>query len=989
MQWILADHIDCCEWTDASIPENPSADLDAIEEEFPQGSERWEAYSALSSEYNPVWTGPPMNLPWYVESPENFETWADGRTIPSELILTDEQIELLDEPLPMFLNGPAGSGKTTLALYRLLVLQEQNPDAKIGFITHSPRLVSHAEEMYNALPTRPEEAESVDFLTYHQLLARVLDVRPFVLQQEMAGPDLLRDLLNHRDLKNADRRLFETEIRSLIKGRLPLRERPPRCRDICRLLPEDAYRQLPEKWSAVPVGQRSEAYRLATQYQQELEESGQRDVQDTTTEALSQLLSGSVRRMYSAVVLDEVQDMTEKQLRVTMATLKRSGWDQMLLAGDPTQVLNGSGFEWRMPRSLFYERTDDVPSPRTLVRSFRAGASTLVLAERLANRLREEGGSVVALDPEKARETGHRPVRVAPGESIDQILSQGHPDVLILTSGASTASELRKRWGHPFVWTVNDAKGLEADHVVLYRLPDRLRRIPGAEPAQREASRRANRRRLRLHYVGATRARKSVTAVVSPHPAESLWKDSSIEAVVNQRQLFQPPWRESPPEKVWLSRARYYRDQEQWTAASECFRSAGSETWARIVGCLGGGDNLEEELFALCTSSTDLSKDQYQFLLDHAGRIEDYDLRIWLLRGVGRRAEADALQAQRDAARGDWCSAAEYYKSEGEYKRAAQHFLKAELWEQAASCFSEYGDQHWAKVCTALSEHSTADGVVRAVRQIDRFLKRSCAQFLVDLLGELNDVEDYIWLLERAKRLDDARELRQKQQEKQDRAHPRSYRVVMPKRGKAYEQAREKAAALRKFKDDPVIVSAARAGMVNLVRQLVEGGEDISDRGVSNVTALHAAAWARHYQVVEYLLNVGASPNLLDDDNETPLYSAVSQVGGGSEVNSRPLLPIVRLLVEAGARPDAHSNTYITPRNFTENEKVSEYLKRAEILYYRCNPDVEPIENEWNGSTISKDEGLDQAVDILGEAARHTQKHLPCKEARRLWNKYP
>jgi hypothetical protein len=68
---------------------------------------------------------------------------------------------------------------------------------------------------------------------------------------------------------------------------------------------------------------------------------------------------------------------------------------------------------------------------------------------------------------------------------------------------------------------------------------------------------------------------------------------------------------------------------------------------------------------------------------------------------------------------------------------------------------------------------------------------------------------------------------------------------------------------------------------------------------------------------------------------------------------------------------------------------VSEYLKRAEILYYRCNPDVEPIENEWNGSTISKDEGLDQAVDILGEAARHTQKHLPCKEARRLWNKYP
>jgi superfamily I DNA/RNA helicase len=193
--------------------------------------------------------------------------------------------------------------------------------------------------------------------------------------------------------------------------------------------------------------------------------------------------------------------MTEKQLRVAMGTVSKRSWDQILLAGDPTQVLNGSGFEWRIPRALFYERTEEVPASKTLTRSFRAGAPTLRLPEALAERLREEGADVVSLDPEQARTTGNRPVRIPPGESVDEVLSRGHPDVLVLTADPETASTLQKKWGHPFIWTVSEAKGLEADHVVLYDLPDRLRSIPGTKPSQREAAKRKSQYHLRLHYV--------------------------------------------------------------------------------------------------------------------------------------------------------------------------------------------------------------------------------------------------------------------------------------------------------------------------------------------------------------------------------------------------------------------------------------------------------------------------------------------------------
>lgn len=746
MRWLHAGTIDEAKWDRTPIPENPAADLEAIEEDFP-ARERWDAYAALSSEYDPAWTTPPENLPWYLEGKVAFETWADGQNIPAELILTDEQLDLLRKPLPVFLNGPAGSGKTTLALYRLLVLQENNPDAKVAFVAHNPRLVTHAEELYRALPTRPERATPVDFLTYRDLVVRVLNESFAEIQRQLVSPDRLRKLLSHRDLTKAERQLFETEIRAILKGMLPPRTRPPRKDDVCQTMSGEQYQSLPVDWSAVPEEKRGKVYRLAEQYQRDIEPRG-KDLQDISTEALRRLLSGEVPRRYDALVIDEVQDLTEKQLRVAMATLQRRSWDQVLLAGDPTQVLNGSGFGWRIPRALFYERRDEVPSPHTLTRSFRAGAPTLCLPQALADRLRKEGADVVALDPSKARSTGRLPVRVFPGTPVDDTLADGHPDVLILTDDEETASQLRTRWGHPFVWSVAEAKGLEADHVVLYKLPDRLRKIPGAKPADRKAARRVNHHHLRLHYVAATRARKSITAVVHPHPGDSLWEDSSIQKTVDACSFFEAPWREAPSKEQWNSRAEYYRDQEQWPAAAECFGRAEKGTWKTICQLLHRKNNVTEALSAIRQEVSDLAEPQATFLLEHVRGSINRVLRIWLLRQARREKEANALQAKYDEERGRWGPAAHYYRENGEYERAARLFMKAKAWKDAARCFDRVDSREWERVCSALDTHRGATAVVQSVQDAVKRLSKPCAQFLLDQVGTVDDINARIWLLE-------------------------------------------------------------------------------------------------------------------------------------------------------------------------------------------------------------------------------------------------
>lgn len=707
MQWILADELDACTWT-APTPDNPAASLDAIERDFPE-TNRWDAYAALSSEYEAVLSAPPENLPWYLENHVAFEAWADAEEIPAELILSDEQVQLLHEPLPTFLNGPAGSGKTTLALYRLLVMQETDPEADLAFVTHNPRLVSHAKDLYNALPTRPEDANPVDFRTYQSLAAETLDLNVRSLQYCQANPEQLRFFLSRHPLSSAEKQLFATDIRAVVKGMLPIQATPARAEDVCTLLPRTVYcRDMPDTWSAVPRRKRAEVHRLAEQYHASLQERNRLDDQDIATRALRRLLDGTKPRRYDALVLDEVQDLTEKQLRVALATLKEGCEQQMLLAGDPTQVLGGSGFGWRMPRAIFHERRWEAPKPYTLTRSYRASAPTLRLPQALADLLKEEGGDVVALDPEQARPLGPPPMRTAPDPAIDEALSQAHPEVLILTESEPEAEELRERWGHPLVWTVADAKGLEADHVVLYQLDDRLVHRPGAAPAERKAARQQNRQTLRTHYVAATRARRSVTVVADPHPAGSLWEAEAVSRTVGTIDAFRAPWEGDPSQEEWRKRAGYYRDREHWLAAAECYRKAAAPTWAAICEWMSTqrtpDAGVSSEQVARWTSESALSESQARFLLDYNAACNDRSSRIHLLHAAGRTAEADALQAEHDAATGRWARAADYYRDHDRLSEAARLYEQAEAWHAAATCYQSL--ERWAAAARCY-EHET------------------------------------------------------------------------------------------------------------------------------------------------------------------------------------------------------------------------------------------------------------------------------------------
>jgi ankyrin repeat protein len=95
--------------------------------------------------------------------------------------------------------------------------------------------------------------------------------------------------------------------------------------------------------------------------------------------------------------------------------------------------------------------------------------------------------------------------------------------------------------------------------------------------------------------------------------------------------------------------------------------------------------------------------------------------------------------------------------------------------------------------------------------------------------------------------------------------------------------------------DAPPLVTAAERGDQAAVRTLLQSGADLSAARADGLTALHAAVYADHLEVVDALLRAGAKAGAADRYGVTPLYLAA--VNGNAAM--------VRRLLDAGADPNA------------------------------------------------------------------------------------
>ncbi|MGC9217577.1 hypothetical protein, partial [Acidithiobacillus sp.] len=236
------------------------------------------------------------------------------------------------------------------------------------------------------------------------------------------------------------------------------------------ILDAAAYHKLGVRQSIFAAEQRNGVYDLFTRYQDWLRTEGLYDLN-----LVAQAWKTLVSPRYDFVVIDEVQDLTPVQLSLILAALRTPG--AFVLGGDANQIVHPNFFSWAQIKSLFWAdpRITSGQDLQVLTHNFRNGRSVTCTANRLLEIKQQRFGSIdresnFLVEPvgDKAGQVRLLDAEPQSLQTLNRQISQSTQfAVLVLREEDKVAA--RAVFSTPLLFSVQEAKGLEYPHIILYR----------------------------------------------------------------------------------------------------------------------------------------------------------------------------------------------------------------------------------------------------------------------------------------------------------------------------------------------------------------------------------------------------------------------------------------------------------------------------------------------------------------------------------------
>jgi hypothetical protein len=361
----------------------------------------------------------------------------------------DAQEMVYHQPAPMIVVGSAGSGKTALTLEKL-----KQAEGEVLYVTHSAYLAQNARDLYYANGFEHVGQEAV-FLSYREFVEsiRVPAGREAGWREFASWYSRVRQVFKDIDAHQA----FE-EIRGVITA------------DAVGVLSRDAYRALGIRQSIFSSEQRDTLYNLFEKYRAWLSESHLFDLN-----LMAHDWQSLAAPRYDFVIIDEVQDITSVQLALILKTLKQPG--QFLLCGDSNQIVHPNFFSWAHVKSLFWHDPllAERQQLRVLTTNFRNGQEATRVANQLLKIKQCRFGSIDRESNFLVRSVGGTagqvtlvPDKDATTKELDQKICQS-TNFAVLVMRDEDKAEARRHFSTPLLFSIQEAKGLEYENIVLYR----------------------------------------------------------------------------------------------------------------------------------------------------------------------------------------------------------------------------------------------------------------------------------------------------------------------------------------------------------------------------------------------------------------------------------------------------------------------------------------------------------------------------------------
>lgn len=447
------------------------------------------------------------------------------------------------------------------------------------------------------------------------------------------------------------------------------------------------YEALGEKKAPNFQHDRKSIYHIFEWYQDKLNSQGLWDELDLTREAINLLGQNKLAdERYDMVVCDEVQDLTDIQHELLFYLVRNP--INLLFSGDTKQVINPSGFRWEELRRHYYERDLQTPDFHYLTLNFRSSGNIVELSNHLLDLKVRWIGSRSEEKREDWKYKGRPPVVVeGPGNQVmlENIRSTAATKTILVRSEQEKKA-LKRHLETELVFTINEAKGLEFDTVLLWKFASDVHASDLWHVILQESSRDFHQARIKheinLLYVAITRAQKDLIIYDGEKPSV-IWNSDEVRdniIITDDLHYVADIWNVVSTTEEWLEQGQYFFDHEFYKAAMECFKNAGKEDLFLKAKAFDAEKRSDSRVAATCFEKIR----QFEKAAIHYQAFNNYEKAYELWQALKNKEKAFQCQLKLLEQEEKFGELAELYLTRKDYQKAIVFLVKASEFDKAA-----------------------------------------------------------------------------------------------------------------------------------------------------------------------------------------------------------------------------------------------------------------------------------------------------------------
>ncbi|MEW6491902.1 MAG: 3'-5' exonuclease [Cyanobacteriota bacterium] len=287
---------------------------------------------------------------YVLQEPEDLERFVEGNLITFLLKLDPEQEKLrnIESSHPILIKGGPGTGKSTLALYRVQKLVEDGCKP-ILFTTYTNTLVNYSKQLLEQLLGQPLEAVGVEVTTVDALAHRYYIEHygdpTFARENQCLG--CLQKAIEITEIPASsvsDRKAIQEKLKEL--GLSYLLEEILDVIEARGLSTLKEYLALKRRGRLIPLRAniRQAIWAIYQTWQERMTHNGYITWEQLRRKALEKATQ-LPEKPYQAVIVDEAQDLSPVALRFLLALVP--SFDRVYLTADASQSLFQQGFSWK------------------------------------------------------------------------------------------------------------------------------------------------------------------------------------------------------------------------------------------------------------------------------------------------------------------------------------------------------------------------------------------------------------------------------------------------------------------------------------------------------------------------------------------------------------------------------------------------------------------------------------------------------------------